>query len=40
MSDSTRGYRKKVGPMSNRNVPAALGASIVADRPPTAGCRS
>ena len=35
MSLSTRGYRKKVGPMSKRNVPEAVGAVIVLDRPPT-----
>ena len=40
MSASTRGYRKKVGPMSKRKVPAALGAVMVAERPPTLACRS
>ena len=35
ISDSTRGYRKKVGPMSKRKVPDSVGAVMVLDRPPT-----
>ena len=34
MSASTRGYKKKVGPVSKRNVPRSVLAVIVDDRPP------
>jgi hypothetical protein len=40
ISARMRGYRKKVGPVSNRKSPASLAPDNVAERPPTSRWRS